>query len=360
MKKIYLGIILFLITSFLLAEEDIENDRQLAGSPLFSYAKETGFTYGGMLLYRFRPENMNIKVPKNSLKLQAVYTQKKQFQTLFEPEFRFQNGLYRLYSNIKYQDWPSSFYGIGNDSDEGKYEKYTAESLSIEVDISKRIRNNWFLGFIYEFKYFNMKKSEINGVLQSEEIPGSDNYTISGIGFSFTRDSRNNVFFPLAGKYFKFHIKCFDSSFGSDYNFIEYELDSRTYINISGVHVLAFQNILCFIDKNPPFDSMAHLGDEIRAFEPDLFIDKHMFITRVEYRFFPWKSNFLNRLGFAEFLEIGQVAHELKDFGISELKFCYGCGLRFSLFQHDRLNLRVDIGFWKDLNSLTFNIGEAF
>lgn len=96
-----------------------------------------------------------------------------------------------------------------------------------------------------------------------------------------------------------------------------------------------------------PLQNLPALGNNLRAYSSNRFIDKTRAAGQLEFRVFPWEEGVGSRWGFAAFGEAGQVAEEFKQMQWNETKISYGGGIRYSLFTGDRLNLRVDYAISK-------------
>ena len=67
------------------------------------------------------------------------------------------------------------------------------------------------------------------------------------------------------------------------------------------------------------------------------------------------------RFGAVAFAGIGDVAHKMGDFNVSDLKYVGGLGLRFAAIKDKKFNIRFDYGLARG-NQSAFYIGleEAF
>lgn len=346
-------LILFTVFPLLQAKD---NHRKLAAYPQASYADETGFTVGGIILYRAVVDS--VKDLNNALQLQVKLSEKKQLEIELAPQY---HSLPWSYTGlIKYRYWPSLFYGIGNHIDPDTAEKYTSRNMRLELEAQYHISNYIILGPIWEFVNSAMVKTEPQGLLTSGQIPGSDDYLLLGTGFTIIHDKRDRITFPLQGSYWQFTVKSFPALLGSDFDFSRMRGDIRCYRNISPRHVFATQLIAQFTRGTAPFESLSRLGEELRAYDRELYQDNHLLAAKLEYRTFPFSYKLLNRLGFVTFLELGEIARELNEFSTAYLRCSYGGGLRISLFPQERFNLRADVGFCRNSTSITIGAGEIF
>lgn len=349
--------ILILLFSLLIP---LEGKFKIAAYPQFSYAEDTGFLAGVISYSRFQFKSFPKHIPKQKLTVQAVYTSKKQLSLMFEPFLFTKDGLYEFETEFTYRYFPSEFYEIGNTNFNAESEKYTSQRFSIDFIVKRKIKNSWFLLGLAEFYKSNLAKTQDNGILKEKLVPGSEPFSLVGLGSGIMYDTRNSTTYPTMGEIIKLEFNGYNNLFGSDYNFIQLQFLASKYFSLSENQILAFSSNLIYTDKIAPFQKLPHLGDQLRAFPDEIFINRQSYTFRSEYRVFPFSSKILDRLGFVLFFESGEVASEITNFNINSLRCSYGGGLRFSVFKEDRFNLRLDIGFCQENRSFEISGGEAF
>lgn len=349
-----------LVCTLLLLFHKTYTKPEIAGYPSLGYSNETGFYGGGSVYLRYSPAHFEETVPKNIFYITFEYSQKKQYSLKFEPEIRLLNGLYTISAKLKYNYWPSNFYGIGNNNNKNDSEKFTSNEFSFILDWQRRISDNLAISLIYDFSKYEIEKMEEDGLLATGSIPGNEGGINSGLGWQVSYDRRNNEFYPTKGGLHSFQIISFNRRVGSDFDYNQYNLDLREYFSLSETQVIALQGYFSFIKGDPPFYQMSYLNDYMRGVTANLFIDHHAAIIRTEYRIFPWQYGFRNRLGFVVFVETGQVAHEFNEFAIENIKLSYGFGFRFSFLLEDRLNLRFDVGFGDVNGNVSMSSREVY
>jgi len=337
-----------------------KKEKNLAYYPTISFSSETGTVFGGMVYYRNNSDTLKKSVKPNSFYLVGEYSVKKQLSINFKPNLIFDNGRTDILFDFKYKKWPDLFYGLGNDININSSEKYTPETFNTLFDFKRQIRKYWFTSFLFEYEKNYITKSEENGILIQKIIPGSETHHISGIGMAIINDSRDNLNYPQKGRFYSFSVIFFHENFGSNYNFIEYKTDFRNYFSIDEKQVLAVQTLFSCIQKEAPFQKLAHLGKQMRGYESEQFIDNNLLMTRAEYRIFPWETGLKSRFGFVTFIEFGQVFSNFRDLNKSNLRHTFGIGMRFSLFKDEKFNIRFDYGISKETNSITIQSLEEF
>ena len=333
---------------------------EFAVYPSLGFSDETGIYAGGLTYIRYNCINGDSTSKKNLIYFASEISEKKQFSIHLKPELHFYKQRYTLITNFKAKHWPSTYYGIGNNYNPEISERYTKRKFDIEVEVIKNISKFWQASLIYDLTNYRIVKMEENGLLASEEIPGSEDNITSGLGFAINYDKRNSNTYPINGYQYSFKTIFFSSLFASDYSFLQNEIDLRYYIPIFPSQTLAIQTYFSTISDKVPFHKLSYLDDNMRALTSNKFIDRNALVFRLENRIFPWSSQLLERIGFIIFFESGEVAESLDDFSIDGLKLSYGAGFRVSFLMNDRLNVRLDIGFGEKNRSLSMGSREEF
>ncbi|MDP8269210.1 MAG: BamA/TamA family outer membrane protein [Candidatus Tenebribacter davisii] len=338
----------------------LEAKFNIAAYPQFSYSEETGFLAGMISYSRFQFNDFPKEIPKQKLTVQAVYTSKKQLSLMFEPFLFTKNGVYEFETEFTYKYFPSEFYDIGNNDFNAESEKYTSQRFSIDLIVKRKIKNAWYLLGFAELYRSNLKKIQEDGILQEQLVPGSEPFSIIGLGSGLMYDTRNSATYPTKGELIKLEFNGYNDLFGSDYNYIQFQFVASKYFSIAENQVFAISSNVTFTDDIAPFQKLPQLGDKLRAYPDEIFINNKLYSLHTEYRVFPFSSKILNRLGFVLFFETGEVASEVRNFSTNNLHCSYGGGFRFSVFTDERFNLRFDIGLCNDHRSFEISGGEAF
>ena len=328
--------------------------------PSLGYSDETGVYAGGLAYLRYGSIETDSTSQKNLIYFSTEVSEKNQYSIHLMPKIHLKNGKYTILANVKFKHWPSIFYGIGNEHIQDVEEQYTKQEYDIKLEFKRRITNIWQAALICELLHFQIKKMEEDGLLATGEISGSEDNLTSGIGLSLSYDTRDSDTYPQNGCFYNFNSVLFSDIFASDYNFIRSEIDLRQYLTIFPNQTLAFQGYFSTVSDEVPFHRMSYLNDKMRAVTANKFIDRHSIVFRIENRIFPWSHTLLERFGFVAFLETGEVSGSIGDFSLNGLKLSYGVGLRISFLMNDRLNVRFDIGFGEQDQSLSMGSREEF
>jgi len=152
----------------------------------------------------------------------------------------------------------------------------------------------------------------------------------------------------------------FDEALGSDYDFSRYTFDIRGYREILESHVLAARCYINIMRGGPPFNMLSLLGqigqyNLMRGYYQGRSRDRDILVFQSEYRARVWW-----RFGIAAFAGVGDVASKADRFNLEDFKFSYGGGLRFLLNEKEKINIRFDVGFGREMSGFYFTIGEAF
>ncbi len=328
--------------------------------PSLGYSDETGVYAGGLAYLRYYSIKNDSTSQKNLIYFSTEISEKKQYSIHLMPKIHLENGKYTILVNLKFKHWPSKFYGIGNEHILDVGEKYTKQEFDIDLEVVRKVTHTWQAALIYELSHFQIIELEESGSLAIEDIPGSEDNITSGVGFSVSYDKRDSDTYPQNGCLYNLKSVLYSDIFASDYNFIRNEIDLRQYLSIFPKQTLALQGYFSTTSDEVPFSKMSYLNDNMRAITANKFIDRHSIVFRIENRIFPWSHSLLERFGFVTFLETGEVAGSMEEFSLNGLKLSYGAGLRISFLMNDRLNVRLDIGFGEQNNSLSMGSREEF
>jgi len=312
---------------------------------------------GGLLTYR--PAGSEPSARPSSLYFYAIYTQKKQFSTKWEPEVYLAKEKYLLKGRFIFEKYPEKFWGVGRDVADEREEDYTPRSFVLEASFQKKIwpARNLYLGLLYQFENFKILKTEEGGQLAAGTWPGSSGGTISGAGFIVNWDTRDNVFYPSRGKFWQFSTAFCGSFLGSDFDYTSIKLDLRTFFPALPSHVLGVQALYQAAAGTPPFKSYAKLGGDcmMRGYYSGRYRDKNLLAVQAEYRLPVWW-----RFGLVGFAGVANVAEKLGGLGLKDLKYSLGTGIRFKVAPKEGTNLRLDFAWGKGTSGFYFTAGEAF
>jgi len=327
--------------------------------PIIFYTPETqlGYGAGGMLFFK-NSDEPNLKTSR--IKVSAYLTTNKQYALNIFPMVYFSGKQqFSLEGKITYAKEIWKYYGVGNNTPEISYPEYEQETFRFygELVAFGILSNHFQTGPIYE--YYNAVISDIkqNPYLHAAKLLGKEGGHISGLGWSFLLDLRDNIFYPTANGYYKARRLWFNKTWGSEFDYRRIVVDLRQYIDLGSENILAMQLYYDDTQDDVPFYRLPQIGGEnrMRGYFMGRYRDKKYVTFQAEYRkMFWWK------LGAVVFASVGDVAGGYSSLKLFESRYAYGFGLRFLFDEGEHLNLRMDLGFGENTSGLYFSLEEAF
>jgi len=359
MKKINVLMGLILLIANIFAEDKAENRNGFAAAPFLIYTGETSFTAGGFVVKTFRKDSVGDSIPPSSFVVNSMLSVKKNFLSFFNADLVLDEGKVIITPYLKYQNWPSEYYGMGRNSQEDDESSYTQETFEIKTDLKYKFANNLFAkgGLRYQNAHIH-NREEASLIYTDRENTYSDQLAGFGAGIEF--DSRNNSFYPDKGIYLYAGITKNLKAFGLDNHKTGRDLDLKYYHSAGANGVLAYQAKLELNDGRSPFYEKALLGEELRAYSNNRYIDDNLYALKTEYRSFPWESGWKKRFGYVIFAEGGQVFNKISEVKSNRFKYSVGTGLRFAIIPKEKLNFRFDLAKGDNSFQVIFIAREAF
>lgn len=331
--------------------------------PILFYQTETGTGFGASVVYLFtlgrgtRPAD-GARSLRSSVGVTAIYTTKKQVITSVSLEAYPGGGRYRTSADLSFERFPSSFWGIGNDTPESLEENYTPDLVSASGEFSVEVARHMYAGVFGQGGRRELREVEGGGLIATGAVPGTEDGTLVDLGLLLTRDSRSSNVYPRSGEYHQLRASRTMDASGNGNDYSTLSLDLRGYLPVrSGVMALRALGIAS--GEAPPFDLMPRLGGQslLRGYFGGRYRDRSLGALEAELRSGMWK-----RLRAVLFAGAGQVADVPGDMQFAALHPGAGFGLRFLLNRGEEFNLRLDYGWGFDVESSGFYIGfgEAF
>ena len=362
-----LSIALLLITILfqeLKAQSDSTKTKttSLAFYPAPASSPETGFMMGviAFLVMKDKEAEGNKFYRPTSISPYFLYTAKKQVLTALDIDVYTKTGL-NINTIIRYFNFPDFYYGIGNKTNPDFKELYTDRFFRATGRVMKPLNENLFVGMLYDMQHNNIRKIIDGGELQSDAPIGIKGGRNMGIGPGMVLDSRNSTLYPTSGTFLNAGITLFSKAFGSEYNYASYVVDYRKYMKLLGPkNILALQfNANLSSGTDIPFYKLAKLGgdDRLRGIaHKNLYIDRQSYFLQAEVR-----QELFWRFGGVLFAGMGDVAPGIGDFSLRDTRFVVGAGGRFQALKHEKMNIRLDIGFTDNGQaSFYMSVREAF
>ena len=338
--------------------EEKDKKKSFSGYPYAFYSDETSFGIGGFAFYVFNKKKDQATSP-DRLMFNSLYSFKKQFLLVTQPEFNFKRDKYKIEIPLNLKKWPSEFYGIGKNPGTENLEEYTAQIIELETLAQVNFYKQWHLGLNLSYWHNIILESGEGGQLDNKTVPGAEKFQVFGFGPVLRRDSRDNDLLSKNGSFLELKSSFYEKFWG-DYDFQKYEVDLRKFVSVTEDNFIGFQGLFTYINGIAPFQKLPDMGNKMRGFKNAHFVDNHMFVSKLEFRTYPLNGKTLSRFGGVLFTEIGQVASEINDFQLNKTEISYGWGIRYLLIPDQGLTLRFDMGFSKDGVEITFSGLEEF
>ncbi|MFH1283366.1 MAG: BamA/TamA family outer membrane protein [bacterium] len=328
--------------------------------PVFFYSPDTK-TGLGILGILVRDKGVADNKP-DTIQGPLLITQENQIIAVLDSTIYKLDGSWRFKNKIKLSKFPDSFYGIGPDTTFSMKEDYTSHSVSIKLGAAKGITDNLYIGALFDFDKYTISDKERGGKLENNLVVGSGSDRSSGIGFSVSMDTRDNVFYTLSGSLINLEIISYEDWLGSDNDYKKLHLNAKHFINITGKQVVGINGIVDSCKGNVPFQNLPFLGGSslLRGYTSGRYRDKHFFGIQSEYR-----TPIYERLGLVLFGGFAQVAPVFSDRLFKGMKKAGGLGIRYTVNSKENINIRLDFAVnstesGDEANAFYFFYNESF
>ena len=328
-----------------------------AALPLASYSPETHLGLGAFGIYFFRLDDEPVTTRPSSVALVGLYTTRHQAIVELIPELYWDDERWHLWNKLDFRSFPDSFWGIGNETPSNAEERYGQISYRGQSWLRFRLLEELYVGLRAQAQHLAVTEVRENGIFDTTSVPGERGGWSVGLGVTTGWDWRDNAVDTREGGLYQATIMTFQPAWGSDYAFSRTSVDLRHFFHLGNTHTIGVQ-LYGEVNVGPvPFHQMALLGgqDLMRGYFQGRYRDRGMLVAQAEYRFPIWW-----RIRGVAFAGAGDVANSLSDFADDGLKVAGGGGLRFSLNEQERLNLRVDVGAGIESWGAYLGIAEAF
>lgn len=330
--------------------------REFLLAPQLDRSPETGFLTGIYYLQMFKIGHDSTVRTSNTETTLSV-TERKQFLCEVNNTLLFHKEKYILRGVNIFSKFNEYFWGIGNNSQEVNREAVEFNFYQVTQRLTQSFAYHIFAGVQYQFYQVDHVESQICGLLDTQPIAGEKGSKTSGLGLLFLYDSRDNVINPSQGAYLDVSNYINSKAFGSTFEFNNFTIDARRYINVLPKQILALQGLMNFNNGAIPFRQLATMGGDImmRGMYKGRYRDNNMMALQAEYRFKVWKF-----IGLTVFGSGAEVAHSVNNFNTSDIRYTYGFAFRFMFIAHERVNVGIDFGFGRNTSAIYLGSGEAF
>ncbi|MBM3937410.1 MAG: hypothetical protein FJ333_01980 [Sphingomonadales bacterium] len=324
--------------------------------PTIGYSPETKWEFGLSTITVFHFNN-DTTLRLSEISAFGFYTQERQLGLWIDHAVYGKDNKLLTLGKMRFQNYPLSYYGIGNDISKKPLALVDATYYNIRERIIYRLKNNFFAGLEFDYQQLLNPEFKWKSTLQSPLPLGANGSKNLGLGLGLVLDSRHNILNVRNGYLGEIAFINYPSLFATSSGMNTLFLDGRYFIPTSKKQVLALQIVGQFSSGMVPFNQLSLMGGEtiMRGYYLGRYRDKNYIATQIEYRFLPF--NFSKRLGGAVFGSVGSVANK---FPTTNFKWSTGAGLRYLIFPKKDIFTRIDVGFNPDGYGIYFYIGEAF
>ena len=329
------------------AQDDEQADSGFVPIPVVGYSPDTGVLLGGSGFYFWQPQANVTSTDNNTLAAFLVYGTRGIFSASQQATFNLADGAYKPELGFYIGRAPSDFFGIGPDAETDDQEVYTTFSMDAEGAFLIRLLPGLYAGPVVSWIYQDMLETEDGGILETQQITGSDEIRSGGAGGRIVRDTRSPQLYPSSGYYLSFDTVAYPRALASHDGYTRFALDYRQFVSPWEGHIFAWQGIAETVVGDAPFHYLPYLGgqSELRGYTEARYRDDVAVEAQLEYRFPIWW-----RFGGVLFGGAGQVAPSFGELELApaDVAAAAGVGLRFTIEQSQNLNLRFDFAVTRD------------
>lgn len=324
---------------------------RFAGLPIITYNRTQGIYLGAMTSAFYKVNNNDTISPPSSTALVGLYTQEKSWmfggmQQLYLNEDTWRIRFAGVRGNINFQ-----FYNGDTEANTGGFENYSNDIVMVQTQVQRKIWNRIYGGVFAEY---NNTKTYFTS--QGDSL---DERNMSNLGYIFSMDTRDNVYFPTKGVYANFKHQFYRDWLGTTNNFVRFKVNLNKFFDLlkDQRHILVARANLEIATGDVPFQGQGIVGmEDIRGYSEGKYRANQIYAIQSEYR---WMFN-NSRFGMVGFFGIASAVESFSDIFNSTLLPGGGAGIRYRMIPAMKINIGIDVGFGKDDYSLSFKIGESF
>lgn len=327
--------------------------------PTLAFAPETSWEFGVSALYVYSAKQDTLNRLSEIMGFSFI-TLEQQYGTLIEHTLYTDQNKYFFLGQVKFQNFPLSYHGIGMNTPEEKIASVAATEVRMRERILREVFPSLYTGIEVNFERLTQVHFDY-GTQSIVNLPlGGQGSTNLSLGWGVVYDDIHNVLNPREGHFGELAFLSSRKAWGSTFDFNLAFADFRLYKPIRKNNVLALQAYGQFGSGDIPFNELALMGGErmMRGYYLGRYRDKNYTAAQVEYRMLPF--SFAKRWGGSVFASAGTVYPDFQSLNTSTLAWAIGGGPRFLLFPKKDVYNRIDVAFTPEGYGIYFFIGEAF
>ena len=320
----------------------------VAPIPFSNPTLDTGLILGAAYFYSQTAEQAKVQ-PASVTGLGVMYSQNGSNGMAVGHSGYFNEDRWRVSGALGNADLELPLIGLNEDSNVLSVD-WLLDARLFVAQAARRVGKKWYAGISVldvdvdqEFEFH----------ILSSEFALRDSFRSTGVGANLTFDTRDLPTNPYEGRYFKVSALFNRDSFGGDLGYDAYSLAFRSYHPLTETLVLAWEVSGCRRSDGAPLWDACRIG--LRGFSSTDHMGKTSLSAQAEAR---WR--FAGRWGLVAFAGSGAVDNTLSGVRENDWIPSYGAGLRFTIQQQKRINLRLDYARSRDSDAVSFFVGEAF
>jgi len=331
--------------------------------PIVSFSSETNWLIGLTKFNAFRmgtKDQTDTTIQPSQITATAYFTLNKQYKIVAESRLMFGQNKYISDTELLFYDYPANYYGTGNDTKREDEFLLDVVRYSATQSFGYNITSELYIALKYEIASFVKVDSTRSPVtpINPKFTNLKDNEGLqSGLGFTFSREGRDNRFNAKKGSYLFFEYMNYGKWIGSEFGYNTITLDARKYYTPFKWLTVAGQLYTEVKDGDIPIQSLAQMGGDnrMRGVYNGRFRDKAMIESQIEARIPIWWI-----FGGVVFAGAGQSFSDYSNFSWDRTKIAYGAGLRVMVNSDTQTNIRFDLGVHDSHPLFFFTFSEAF
>jgi outer membrane translocation and assembly module TamA len=216
------------------------------------------------------------------------------------------------------------------------------------AQVQRRVYNKIYVGLSYVYTKFKTS---------TDIFPDTLAYKLNGLGLSVTMDRRVNLYYPRGGFHTKIRYFTYPEALGNDFVSQKIEIVYNHYFPMRNDRDVAVGRFFAGLGIGDlSFNQQFIVGQkDIRGYTQGEFRGNYLLAIQGEYR---W--NFYKRWSAVGFLGFATVFKSLNEDDEGRILPGIGCGIRFTAFTDNHMNVGIDIAAGRDDWGIYFRIGEAF
>lgn len=318
--------------------------------PAIGNATDTGFQYGVVVM---RLSDSQYQRGQNQIQAVVQQTTKDQQQALLDTTWRL-NPRWGINTGIKYRNWPTNFYTIGNEIQEN------SDSIG-EVGASAWLNGNYYLdpansvNFSVSFNQHNLDLADAQYL--TSDVLGFDGGNYVHFGVEVEQDFRDVPSWPTQGTHFDMGIN-YSLGGEGEHSFFRFHTQYAEHMNVGAGKTFSGKIMAKYANDSTPFNYLPTPDGSrlLRTAERGKFKDNLLLGAQLE-----WRQVISDKFAWVGFGDMAQVAPTREDFEFKDSHWAVGMGLRWSISSSNRYNVRLDVAQTDEgFGTFVLDLGESF